>query len=81
MNAVEPTSEGSGFAGLMAGMGLFVIIGIPMVFFIWRYVNDILSGRFVAAEAALALGLLVLFLVFLRLLARRVRRWDTESSI
>ena len=62
-------------------MGLFVVLGVPMVFFIWRFVNDLLSGRFVASEAALALGLLILFLVFLRLLARRVRRWDAGFPI
>ena len=64
--------------GLMIGMGVFVIIGIPMVFYIWRFVNDLLSGRFDLGDAALAAVLLVIFIGFLRILAKRVHRWHVQ---
>ncbi len=73
-------SRPPGVSGLLAGMAAFVIVGGPMVFFIWKFVNELLSGRFVLMDAALAAVLLVLFIGLLRILASRVRRWDAELS-
>jgi hypothetical protein len=77
---VGESKEGPGLAGLMIGMGVFVIIGIPMVFYIWRFINVLLSGRFVLGDAVVAAVLLIVFIGFLRVLGRRVRRWDTQLS-
>ncbi len=74
----EAKTEGPGLAGLMLGMGIFVIIGFPMIFYIWRFVNELLSGRFVLGDAALAAVLLVIFIGFLRILGKRVHRWDVQ---
>jgi hypothetical protein len=71
-------AHGPGLAGLMLGMGLFVIIGIPMVFYIWRFVNELLSGHFILSDAALAAVLLVVFIGFLRILGKQVHRWDGQ---
>ena len=64
----------------MAGMGIFVIIGIPMVFFIWRFVNEALAGRFILGDAVLALVFSVIFTGLLKILAGRVHRWDARLS-
>jgi hypothetical protein len=61
-------------------MTLFVIIGVPMVFFIWRFVNDLLMGRVVASHALVALVLLVVFVLYMRIVARHVRKWETEPD-
>lgn len=62
----------------MIGMGVFVVIGIPMIFYIWGFLNDLLSGRFDLGDAALAAVLLVIFIGFLRILGKRVRRWHVQ---
>ncbi len=80
MDTQQERPRPPGIGGLMAGMAVFVIVGIPMVFFIWQFINEILSGRFVPVDAGLAAVFLVLFVGFLRILASRVRRWDAELS-
>ena len=77
----EDTESGApGFTGLLVGMGVFVIVGIPMVFFIWRFVNEILAGYFVPVDAAMGFVFLIVFVLFLRFLGRRVVRWDADLS-
>jgi hypothetical protein len=61
-------------------MGGFVLLGIPMVFFIWRFVNEILTGRFVLLDALLAAVFLIVFSGLLKMLAGRVRLWDSRLS-
>jgi hypothetical protein len=78
LETTNKKAHGPGLAGLMIGMGLFVIIGIPMIFYIWRFINELLSGRFILADAALATVLLVIFIGFLRILGKQVRRWDGQ---
>jgi hypothetical protein len=51
-----------------------------MLFFIWRFVNEILSGRFNLMDAGLALVFLIVFLGLLKVLAGRVRAWDAQLS-
>jgi hypothetical protein len=80
LNAPREKTDAPGPAGLLAGMGAFVIVGIPMLFFIWRFVNDILAGRFDFMDAALALVFLIVFLGLLKVLAGRVRAWDAQLS-
>ncbi|MCK5412347.1 MAG: hypothetical protein KAJ67_09635, partial [Gemmatimonadetes bacterium] len=58
----------------------FVIVGIPALFFIWRFVNEILAGRLDLMNAAVALVFLIVFLGLLKVLAGRVRAWDAQLS-
>lgn len=74
------SSDGHGIGGLLVGMGGFVLLGIPMVFFIWRFVNEILTGRFVLLDALLAAVFLIVFSGLLKVLAGRVRLWDSRLS-
>ena len=77
---VGESKEGPGLAGLMIGMGVFVIIGVPMVFYIWRFINDLLMGQVVASNTLIALVLLVVFVLYIRIVARQVRKWETEPE-
>lgn len=80
MNPTREKTDAPSPAGLLAGMGAFVIVGIPALFFIWRFVNELLAGRFDLMNAALALVFLIVFLGLLKVLAGRVRAWDAQLS-
>lgn len=78
----DPASRERGIATgrLLAFMALFVIIGVPMVFYIWRFINDLLMGQVVASNTLIALVLLVVFVLYMRIVARQVRKWETEPE-
>lgn len=66
--------------GLLLGMGLFVLLGAPLVYFVWEFLNGLFAGRpdatagLYAALAAVGLAFLLVFL------GRRVRRWQESDS-
>ena len=65
-----------GFGRLMLAMAAFVVIGTPLVYFLWTALNDLLTGRIDGTHLAFAAPALVLFVVLLRFLARAVQRWE-----
>lgn len=65
-----------GFVRLMLVMAAFVIVGAPLVYLLWRVVNDLLTGQVVGTRMLLAVPALVVFIIVLNVLARTVRRWD-----
>ena len=65
-----------GFGGLMLVMAAFVIVGTPLVYLLWRVVNDLLTGQVVGTRLLLAVPALVVFIIVLNVLARTIRRWD-----
>ena len=68
------TSVGTG--RLTLWIGVFVLLGAPLLFFVWRFVNEILSGRFTGSHALVAAAGLGGLLALLWLVARSVRRWE-----
>jgi hypothetical protein len=84
-NTMNATDEGApqrlptlGFRKLMIAMAAFVVIGTPLVYFLWTALNDVLTGRFDGRHLAFAAPALILFVVLLRYLARAVRRWENR---
>lgn len=69
-----------GFGGLMLVMAAFVIVGAPLVYLLWRVVNDLLTGQVVGTRLLLAVPALVVFIILLNVLARTVRRWDAGTG-
>lgn len=69
-----------GFGGLMLVMAGFVIVGAPLVYLLWRVVNDLLTGQVVGTRLLLAVPALVVFIIVLNVLARTVRRWDAGTG-
>ena len=67
------------FGKLMALMALFVVIGVPMVAFLWETVNLLLALHVDGTRLLIALPLLVVFIGFLVVLARTVRRWNAQQ--
>ena len=74
----DPGSRGGGMStGAIIGMmAIFVVVGGPMVFYLWSTVNDVLTGRFAPMRVLIALPVLLIFLGVLAILSRSVRRWE-----
>jgi hypothetical protein len=73
-SAAPPASPG--FGALVAGIAVFILLGVPLLAWVWESLNRLLSGivepsRLLGAAVALALLLLLW-----RVLARTVQRWD-----
>jgi hypothetical protein len=75
---VDSRAKPLGFGGLMASMGIFVVIGTPLVYFIWKVVNDLLTGHVGTIRMVMAVPALVVLWVVLGWLARSIRRWDAR---
>jgi hypothetical protein len=58
----------------------FVLVGTPLVFYLWSVVNELLSGHVRGLRDLLALPVLGLFVVLLFVLGRAVSRWDGSSA-
>lgn len=58
---------------LIGLIALFVLVGTPMVAFIWEAVNVLLTGRIEPLQLGIALVVLAVFAGLLRLLSRSIR--------
>lgn len=58
----------------------FVVVGIPIVGYIWEVLSNILAGEARFGTTVLACVLLLFLLGLLRILARTVQRFDRDSS-
>lgn len=65
---------------LMAGVALFVILGTPLVAYLWETLNVLLTGVVQPGRLLLAIPLALLFAGVLWLLARTVRAWGAETQ-
>ena len=63
---------------LIGGMALFVVLGAPMIWYLWEVLTQLLSLEFDARAVLIAVPVLVVFLLFLRVLSRTVRKWDQQ---
>jgi len=75
----DPPGPRPSFPGLVAGIALFVVIGIPLTAYVWETLNQLLAGRVVArARLLITLPALALLIGLWRVLARTVQRWDAD---
>ncbi len=75
----DPPGPRPSFPGLVAGIALFVLIGIPLTAYVWETLNQLMAGRVVVARALLTLPALALLIGLWRGIARAVQRWDAEQ--
>ena len=61
---------------LIGLMAVFVVLGMPLVWYLWTVVNEVLTGHVNGRHVLIALPVLVVFLALLVLLSKAVRRWD-----
>jgi hypothetical protein len=71
-NTQDALSTGS----LIAIMGAFVVVGAPMVYYLWTTINEVLAGHFDGVRLLLSVIILLIFLGLLSILSRSVRRLD-----
>jgi hypothetical protein len=67
------------FPGLILGIALFVVIGIPLTAYVWETLNQLLAGREIArGRVLLTMPALALLIGVWRVLARTVQQWDAQ---
>lgn len=59
---------------------LLVVVGTPLVAYVWATLNDLLSGHFHARQVLFTIPALVLLVLLLTVIARVVRRFDAQQS-
>lgn len=68
-----------GGAILFAAIGLFVLLGLPLVYVIWETINEVLTGNLAAVRLQLFLPAVVALAVVLVVLMRVLRRWFGDT--
>lgn len=68
--------NGMATAGLVGTMLLFVVVGAPMVYYLWTTVNETLAGHVTGARLGISIIVLLIFLGLLSILSRSIRRWE-----
>jgi hypothetical protein len=63
-------------AKLVAAMAVYVLVGFPLVWYLWETVNELLKAQVEGRQLLLAVPVLLLLLGLLILLGRSVQRWD-----
>lgn len=63
-------------AGLMGVMLLFVLVGAPLVYYLWTTLNELLAGHIDTTRLAISIIVLLIFLGLLSILTRSIRRWE-----
>lgn len=61
---------------LILWMVFLVVVGMPMVYVLWSALNRVMLGDLGGVRWGLVLPVLLVFLGYLYLLARLVRRWE-----
>lgn len=74
MSKPNPTSEPRIFGLLL----LFMLIGFPMVAYLWDTLNALLAGEVHRQRVLISLPLLVVFALYLRLVARLLQRLEAR---
>lgn len=68
--------HGLGTGALIGAMLLFVVVGAPMVYYLWTTINELLAGHFQAVRLGISIIVLLIFLGLLGILTRSIRRWE-----
>jgi hypothetical protein len=65
-------------AGLAVRIAAFMILGIPLVAFVWEMLNQAFAGHDVLRHLLLAIPGILLLLLFWGLMSRAIQRWDQQ---
>ena len=78
MTNSEAPSSGMGTGVLIGAMLGFVIVGAPMVYYLWTTINELLAGHIEWARVGISIIVLLIFLGLLGILTRSIRRWEAR---
>ncbi|MEM8532327.1 MAG: hypothetical protein AAGF95_15895 [Chloroflexota bacterium] len=63
------------FVMIVVQMVLFVIIGTPMVAYLWEIINKVLALSATPTQILFGIPVLILFVGFVAILTSRIRKW------
>lgn len=63
---------------LIGWIALFVLVGFPMVGYLWETLNQLMAGVVDPGRLAISVPVLLVLAVVLGLLSRAVRGWEAE---
>lgn len=64
---------------IIVQMALFVLVGIPLVAYMWETLNQVLALHFDALRLAIAVPVLAVLIGVLVLMARTIQRWQPPA--
>jgi hypothetical protein len=59
---------------------LFVLVGVPLVAYLWETLNRLFAGQFEPLRLGIALVAAVAFFLLLKFLARTLTGWEGERE-
>lgn len=65
---------------LVASMLGLVVVGAPMVYLIWEFVNQLLAARATLGGLLVVLPVVLVFVIYLVFVSRAVRRWTGADT-
>lgn len=72
----EAPGSGMGTGTLIGAMLGFVVLGAPMVYYLWSTLNELLAGHIDGVRLGISIIILLIFLGLLAILTRSIRRWE-----
>lgn len=69
-----------GLGTLIASIAAFVVVGMPLVYYLWSVLNELLSGHVEWARLGLAVPVAAVFAVLLVLVVRAISRWEARPT-
>ncbi len=79
MSNTDPSS-GPGTGALIGAMLGFVVVGAPMVYYLWTTLNELLAGHVDPGRLGISIIVLLIFLGLLSILTRSIRRWEARPQ-
>ena len=73
-----PHDTGIGSGTIIAFITAFVVVGAPMVYYLWSTLNEVLAGHFDGGRLLLSIVILLIFIGVLAILSRSVRSLDAR---
>lgn len=76
MAASSSKDTGLGTGAIIAFIAAFVVLGAPMVYYLWTTLNEALAGQFDPDRLLASVGMLLIFGALLFILSRSIRRLE-----
>jgi len=74
-------SGGTPGAGRLAvGLGVYLVLAVPLFAYLWSTLNELLSGVIRPVRLGIAAVALPLFIGVLYLMVRSIRRWEAQRQ-
>lgn len=65
---------------LLGPMAIYVLIGVPLVAYVWETINVLFTGQVELGRIGLAVLAAIVLAVLFRFMRRSVSQWETERA-